>query len=182
MCTVPPRCVGWTANAKPHGNAKTGSRILKKILAAAAFVCLAGLTACSVTTPAPEGATSTTNSITSSAAPSQASPSRSAGTSAPQAGKVKEGCELFNSLFAEYRASEPTSNAYEEIYSKAWKAKDAYTGNLRGLFSSLSALTISHSAVVEKGGQPDQVTKDAVRDAVFANAGVCTAEGVTLTL
>jgi hypothetical protein len=120
--------------------------------------------------------------MTSSAAPSQASPSRPTGTSAPEAGKVKEGCELFNSLFAEYRASEPTSNAYEEIYSKAWKAKDGYTGNLRGLFSSLSALTISHSAVVGKGGQPDQVTKDALRDAVFANAGACTAEGVTLTL
>jgi hypothetical protein len=95
---------------------------------------------------------------------------------------VKEACELFNSLFAEYRASEPTSNAYEDIYSKASEARKAYTGNLRGLFSSLSAMTISHSAVVEKGGQPDQVTKDAVRDAVFANAGACTAEGVTLTL
>ena len=43
-------------------------------------------------------------------------------------------------------------------------------------------MTIGHSAVVGKGGQPDQVTKDAVRDAVFANAGACTAEGVTLTL
>ncbi|MEO8284347.1 MAG: hypothetical protein ABI568_13265 [Pseudarthrobacter sp.] len=155
---------------------------MKNILAVAAVACLAGLTACSVTTPAPGGASSTTTPTTSSAAPSQASPSRSTGTAAPQAGQAKEACELFNSLFAEYRASEPTSNAYEEIYSKAWKAKDAYTGNLRGLFSSLSALTISHSAVVEKGGQPDQVTKDAVRDAVFANAGACTAEGVTLTL
>ncbi|MGO4186137.1 hypothetical protein [Pseudarthrobacter sp. TAF60_1] len=155
---------------------------MKNILAAAAVVCLAGLTACSVTTPAPGGASSTTAPITTSAAPSQASPSRSTGTAAPQAGQVKEACELFNSLFAEYRVSAPTSNAYEEIYSKAWKAKDSYTGNLRGLFSSLSALTISHSAVVEKGGQPDQVTKDAVRDAVFANAGACTAQGVTLTL
>ncbi|WP_255768055.1 hypothetical protein [Pseudarthrobacter sulfonivorans] len=156
---------------------------MKNILsAAAAAACVAGLAACSVTTPAPNEATSTTPPATSSAAPSQASPSRSTGTSAAQAGEVKEACELFNSLFAEYRASEPTSNAYEEIYAKAWKAKDAYTGNLRGLFSSLSALTISHSAVVEKGGQPDQATRDAVRDAVFANAGACTAEGVTLTL
>lgn len=156
---------------------------MKNILAAAAVVCLAGLTGCSVTTPAPGGASSTTTApLTSSGAPSQASPSRSTGAVSPQSGQVKEGCELFNSLFAEYRASAPTSKAYEEIYSKAWKAKDSYTGNLRGLFSSLSALTISHSAVVEKGGQPDQVTKDAVRDAVFANAGACTAEGVTLTL
>jgi hypothetical protein len=181
MCTVPPECVGWTAKAEASYNAKIGSSILKRILAAAAVASLAGLTACSAATPAPEVATSTSAPITSSAAPSQASPSSSTDTSAG-AGDVRAACELFNSLFAEYRASEPTSNAYEAIYSKAWKAKDSYTGNLRGLFSSLSAMTIGHSAVVEKGGQPDQVTKDAVRDAVFANAGACTAEGVTLTL
>jgi hypothetical protein len=155
---------------------------LKKILAAAAVACVAGLTACSVTAPAPGGGSSSpTTPMTSSAAPSQAPSSRSTATAAADA-QVKEGCELFNSLFAEYRASAPTSDAYEDIYLKAWKAKDAYTGNLRGLLSSLSALTIGHSAVVEKGGQPDQVTKDAVRDAVFANAGACTAQGVTLTL
>jgi hypothetical protein len=157
---------------------------LKNILAAAAVACLAGLTACSVTTPAPDGISSSpATQVTSSAAPSQAPPSRPTATAtAATDAEVKEGCELFNSLFAEYRASQPTSDAYEDLYSKAWKAKDAYTGNLRALFASLSALTISHSAVVEKGGQPDQVTKDALRDAVFANAGTCTAQGVTLTL
>jgi hypothetical protein len=105
---------------------------LKKVLAAAAVACLAGLTACSAATPAPEVVTSADTPVTSSTAPSLASPSRSASASAP-AGKVKQACELFNSLFAEYRASEPTTKAYVAIYSKAWKAKDEYTGNLRGL-------------------------------------------------
>jgi hypothetical protein len=167
------------------GNAITGSKILKHILAAAAVVCLAGLTACSVTAPAPEGSASPTTAVTSSSAPSQATPSRttgSTGAATPQAAQVKEGCEQFNSLFAEYRASEPTSNAYEDIYTKAAKARTAYAGNLRALFSSLAAMAISHSSVVEKGGEPDQATKDAVRDAVFANAGACTAQGVTRTL
>jgi hypothetical protein len=105
---------------------------LKKVLAAAAVACLAGLTACRAATPAPEVVTSADTPVTSSTAPSLASPSRSASASAP-AGKVKQACELFNSLFAEYRASEPTTKAYVAIYSKAWKAKDEYTGNLRGL-------------------------------------------------
>jgi hypothetical protein len=160
---------------------------LKKILAAAAIASLAGLVACSVSTPVPESTTSTQAPTASAPASPQASPSRSSGQSstasaAPQAGGAKEACELFNSMFAEYRASPPTSNAYEDIYTKAAKARTAYTGNLRALFSSLAAMAISHSSVVEQGGEPDQVTKDAVRDAVFANAGVCTAEGVTLTL
>ena len=172
-CGCPRRCVGW----KEFQQRKTGSSILKNVLAAAAMLSLAGLTACSVSTPAPGGTSSSAAATSATSAPSPSS-----SPAAPQSGGAKEACELFNSLYAEYRASEPTSNAYEAIYSKAWKAKDAYTGNLRGLFSSLSALTISHSAVVEKGGQPDQSAKDAVRDAVFANAGDCTAEGVTLTL
>jgi hypothetical protein len=130
-----------------------------------------------VSTPAPDGPSSSTAATSAASAPS---PSSSA--SAPQADGAKEACELFNSLYAEYRAAEPTANAYEDIYFKASDAKDDYTGNLKGLFASLGALTISHSGVVEEGGQPDQAAKDAVRDAVFANAGACTAEGVTLTL
>jgi hypothetical protein len=55
-------------------------------------------------------------------------------------------------------------------------------GESEGTVASLSALIVSHAGVVKTGGKPDQVTKDAVRDAVFANAGACTAEGVTLTL
>jgi hypothetical protein len=155
---------------------------LKKILAAAAMASLAGLTACSVSTPAPEATTSTTAPATSSPAPSQATPSRSSGAPAPQAGGVKAACETFNSLYAEYKAIQGDHNAYEDIYFAAQDAKDAATGNQVGLFASLSVLSLDRSSAVVSGGEVDQESKDMVRDAVFANANECTAEGVTLML
>jgi hypothetical protein len=154
---------------------------LKKILAAAAVAGLAGLTACSVATPAPETTTSTTPA-TSSPAPSQATPSRSSGTSAPQAGGVKAACEQFNTLYAEYKAIQGDHNAYEDIYFASQEAKDAASGNQKGLFTSLSVLSLDRASATSSGGEVDQSSKDLVRDAVFANADECTAEGVTLRL
>ncbi len=152
---------------------------MKKILVAAAIASLAGLTACSVATPAPDSTTSTA----ATTAPSTASPSRSSSPSAaPQAGGVKVACETFNSLYTDYKAIQNDSNAYEDIYFAADDAQDTVTGNLVGLFASLKVLAIDHSSAVNKGGAPEQESKDAVRDAVFANAGECTAEGVTLRL
>ena len=160
---------------------------MKEILAMAAVAALAGLTACSVTAPVQE---------TPSAAPVQPEPtaaqsSRSTGAggggarppSSSPAGGTKEACLLFNSLLAGY-AAVPSGDAegYEDIYRKAEDAKDSFSGDLRGLFASLSLLAIDHSAAAASGGEPGQESKDAVRDAVFANAGTCTAEGVTLTL
>ncbi|WP_426987247.1 hypothetical protein [Pseudarthrobacter sp. Y6] len=156
---------------------------MKKIVAAAAIASLAGLTACSVATPAPDSTTSTAAPTASTTAPSTASPSRSSSPSAaPQAGGVKVACETFNSLYADYKAIQNDSNAYEDIYFAADDAQDTVTGNLVGLFASLKVLAIDHSSAVNKGGAPEQESKDAVRDAVFANAGECTAEGVTLRL
>lgn len=155
---------------------------MKKILAATAFAGLLGLTACSVSTPAPEPAASDSAPATSSPAPSQASPSRSSAATDPQAGGAKEACELFNSLYVEYRAAADDPNAYEDVYRAARDVKDNYSGNLKGLFTSLAALAIDHSSVADTGGQPQQKSKDLVRDAVFANAQECTAEGVTLRL
>ncbi|RAX47073.1 hypothetical protein DQ354_02405 [Arthrobacter sp. AQ5-06] len=156
---------------------------MKKILAAAAMASLAGLTACSVATPAPDSTTSTAAPAASTTAPSTASPSRSSSPSAaPQAGGVKVACETFNSLYTAYKAIQNDSNAYEDIYFAADDAQDTVTGNLVGLFASLKVLAIDHSSAVNKGGAPEQESKDAVRDAVFANAGECTAEGVTLRL
>jgi hypothetical protein len=156
---------------------------LKKILAAAAMASLAGLTACSVATPAPDSSSSTAAPTASISAPSTASPSRSSSPSAaPQAGGVKGACETFNSLYAEYAAIRDDSNAYEDIYFAAQDAKDTVSGNLVGLFTSLSVLALDHSSAVNKGAAPEQESKDAVRDAVFANASECTAAGVTLHL
>ena len=156
---------------------------MKKILAAAAMASLAGLTACSVATPAPDSTTSTAAPAASTPAPSTASPSRSSGPSAaPQAGGAQEACETFNSLYADYKAIQNDSNAYEDIYLAAQDAQGTVTGNMVGLFASLKVLAIDHSSAVDTGGEPEQESKDAVRDAVFANAGECTAAGVTLRL
>jgi hypothetical protein len=162
----------------------TWSSIVKKILAMAATAGIAGLTACSVATPAPDAGSGTAAPPSSAAPASAAATSNSASSSAAApAGGAKEACELFNSLFAEYSAVPADDpDGFEDIYLQAEDAKDTVTGDLEGLFASLSLLAIDHSAAAESGGGPAQESKDAVRDAVFANAGTCTAEGVTLRL
>ena len=179
-CTTADASVGWTAALKHGGQpvrcgtrlSYTGSSIVKKILAAAAFAGLAGLTACSVATPAPDATT----------AMSSPAPSRSSDAPAPQAGGVKAACEQFNALYADYKAIQGDANAYEDIYFAAQDAKDAVSGNQKGLFTALSVLSLDRSSAVESGGEVAQSSKDLVRDAVFANSQECTAEGVTLRL
>jgi hypothetical protein len=152
---------------------------MKKILAAVAFASLAGLTACSISTPAPVSPALETSTGTTE--PAQAPPSKS--SHAPTGGGTRAACELFNSLFAEYSAvPDGDANAYEAIYSASEDAKQSVSGDLRGLFAALSLIAIDHSTVATSGGEPEQASKDAIRDAVFANAGTCTAEGVTLRL
>lgn len=204
-CTTAPGSVGWTADTFARGHFvrtgtlcpywETGSSILRKILAAAAIASLAGLTACSISTPAPGSSAPHSSAPASSPATSAAStgsagstgkatPSASSGTAAATAaGGVKGACELFNTLYASYKAVQNNDpNAFEDIYLESQKAKGTVSGNLRNLFASLSLLAIDHSAAAERNGGPEQASKDAVRDAVFANAGACTAEGVTLRL
>jgi hypothetical protein len=199
-CTTAPGSVGWTADTFARGHHvrtgtlcpywETGSSILRKILAAAAIAGLAGLTACSISTPAPAGSSSASSQATSAAptgspgSTGKATPSASSGTAAATAaGGVKDACELFNTLYASYKAVQNNDpNAFEDIYLESEKAKGTISGNLRNLFASLSLLAIDHSAAAERNGGPEQASKDAVRDAVFANAGACTAEGVTLRL
>jgi hypothetical protein len=199
-CTTAPGSVGWTADTFAWGHfvptgtlcpyLETGSSILRKILAAAAIASLAGLTACSISTPAPGSSAPASSPATSGASTGsagstgKATPSASSGTAAATgAGGVKDACELFNTLYASYKAVQNNDpNAFEDIYLESQQAKGTVSGNLRNLFASLSLLAIDHSAAAERNGGPEQASKDAVRDAVFANAGACTAEGVTLRL
>ena len=151
---------------------------VKKILAALAIATVAGLTACASTPKEPIGPSSipTETAVTPQASPSESSPTTTTDS-------LKEACETFNALYAEYKALPGTDpNAYEDIYLKSQDAKDTVSGDLTGLFASLSVLAIDHSAAAKNGGQPEQGSKDAIWDAVFANAGTCTAEGVTLRL
>ena len=154
---------------------------MKTTLAAAALAALAALTGCSVSTPAP--AESTQQPAPPSARSSGGStPRASADAGSPSPG-AREACELFNKLFADYAAVSSTdAKGYEDVYLKAQDAKGTVSGDLEGLFASLSLLAIDHSAAAESGSTPAQESKDAVRDAVFANSGTCTAEGVTLRL
>ncbi len=159
---------------------------VKKILSLAAIAALAGLTACSVQAPEPAPAASgsaqgqdSAGSTPGSTAPGPAS----SAPAAPAAGGAKEACGLFNSLYAEYAAvPADDANGFEEIYLKAQDAQAGAAGDLEGLFAALALLSIDRSGKAETGGQADQESKDAVRDAVFANSGTCTAEGVTLRL
>jgi len=153
---------------------------MKKILAGLALAGLAGLTAC---TPAAGPTTETSAPPTEPSGASAASPSSSKSASAAGTAGVKESCEAFNALIARYGAAKSTdANAFEDIYLKSEEAKDAAPAEVSGLFAALSLLAIDHSSVAETNGQPEQASKDAVRDAVFASAGACTAEGVTLKL
>lgn len=158
---------------------------MKKTLVVAAAAAVAALTGCSVSTPAP------VESTQSASTPDQAKVGSTASASAGASGRqgsaraagTKEACELFNRLFADYAAVSPSdAKGYEAVYLKAQDAKDSVSGDLEGLFASLSLLAIDHSAAAESGGAPARESKDAVRDAVFANSGTCTAEGVTLRL
>ncbi len=155
--------------------------------ATAATALLAGgmMAGCSVSTPAPA------ESVQSTASPEQtrdaagSSPLATGGTASQgaRAGGTREACELFNRLVADYSAVAPTdSKGYEDVYLKAQDAKDTVSGDLQGLFASLSLLAIDHSSAAEAGAKPAPESQDAVRDAVFANSAACTAAGVTLRL
>ncbi|WP_251042761.1 hypothetical protein [Arthrobacter sp. ISL-69] len=108
---------------------------MKKILAVVAFAGLAGLTACAGTGPDSGSGTETSvpKTQTSSAPALSPSASKSASKSAAGTSGVKEACEAFNSLYAEYKAIQNDSNAYEDIHLAADDAQDTVTGNLVGL-------------------------------------------------
>lgn len=158
---------------------------MKRTMSTAAVAALMGLAACSVTTPDPADSASTEPLTVP--APSSGAADPTAGQSPSNAngsgGGVKAACEEFNSLMADY-AAVPAGDAdgYEDVYLAAEEAKDTAGGDLRGLFAALSLLAIDQSAAAGSGGEAAQESKDAVQDAVFANAGACTAEGVTLRL
>lgn len=148
---------------------------MKRILVAAAIAGLLGLTGCAKN-PAPAAP----SSAPETAPATEASPVESSAAVAAGEKSVKEACETFNSLYAEFAAVPlEDENGYGDIYLKAHDAQGTVSGNLVGLFASLSIIALDRAS---NGGEIQQESKDAVRDAVFANASACTAEGVTLQL
>lgn len=168
---------GWSATVKTK---YTGA-----VIAAVAVLTGGGLAGCSVSTPAPAESAQPTASPDRTRDAAGSNPLATGGTATQGAGAAgtREACELFNKLVADYAAVSPTdSKGYEDVYLKAQDAKDTVSGDLRGLFASLGLLAIDHSSAAEAGAKPSQESRDAVRDAVFANSAACTAEGVTLRL
>lgn len=160
------------------------SSSVKKLLATAAAASLAALTACSVSVPDNDAASAPPSQPEPGPARTSAAVGGSAGTpsSSPAQG-TKAACELFNSLFERYAAvPSDDSEGYEDVYLQAEEAKGTVSGDLRGLFASLSLLAIDRSGSAGSGSGAAQESEDAVRDAVFANAGTCTDAGVTLRL
>ena len=158
---------------------------MKRMLAATTLLGLAALTGCSATA-APEDDPSSSATVPVQALPSEATPA-SESSATPEAaaagGDIKGACEDFNTLWADYAAvAGDDPNAYEEIYLASEDAKETVPEEVSGLFAALSLIAIDHSSAAETGGEPEQASKDAVRDAVFANGGACTAAGVTLQL
>jgi hypothetical protein len=144
----------------------------------AGILVAAGLGACS-SNQGPAATTTPTAAESTMAAPV---PTASATkTSGPVS--VKASCELFNTLHQEYAGvSAGDTEGYEDVYLKSEAAKDTSADDVRGLFAALSLIAIDRSSAAGTGGEPEQASKDALRDAVFANAGSCSAEGVTLRL
>lgn len=158
---------------------------MTRMLAATTLLGLTALTGCSATA-APEDDPSASVTAPAPAPPSETSPaaeSPSTPDAAAAGGDLKGACEEFNTLWADYAAlAGDDPNVYEEIYLASEDAEDTAPEEVSGLCAALSLLAIDHAGAAENGGQPEQASKDAVRDAVFATAGACTAEGVTLTL
>lgn len=154
---------------------------MKRALAVATAVAgLAALTGCSAS-PAVEDDPSAAPSE-SATIPVPALPPESPEATAA-AGGVKDACETFNTLLTRYAAVPGNdANAYEEIYLASEDAKGTAPEEVSGLFAALSLIAIDHAGAAETGGEPEQASKDSVRDAVFTNSGACTAEGVTLQL
>lgn len=97
-------------------------------------------------------------------------------TSASATG-VKGACEQFNTLYAEFAAvTAGDSDAYDKIYQRSEEAKKSAPGDTAGL--SLPSACSPSSA--PQGTNSRKETKKALTDAVMANSGPCTAEGVTL--
>ncbi|WP_411721156.1 hypothetical protein [Mycetocola sp.] len=154
--------------------------------AAAATALAAGLVltlgACASGT-AEDAATSSPDAVeTETAGPEE---TESEGTGSGDAAKnggvtddIGTSCEDVNTLMADLRAVDNADhNGYEEIYFRAEEAQETAPVETYDLYSALSLLALERSS----GESASQDTSDRMRDALFASAGPCTAEDVTLT-
>lgn len=162
--------------------------ITRTAAAVAAAITIAGLTACTVSEPAPVSTTGSPEATASAESTASASFKPNATDAeiserAAGASDVKGACELFNTLYAEYKAVPVNDvNAYEDIYFISEEVKETAPKAVYGVFAALSLIAIDHSGSAGPGEGPEQASKDTLRDQVFAAAPACTAVDVTLRL
>ena len=176
-----------TGTAGPlHTDTDTGSSIVKKILAAAAVAALAGLDRLLGFHSCPGGPLSADPAGARRGPALRPAGARRGAARPPSSSPGRRGQGSVRALQLPLRRATRRSRGDAEgvrghLPGRPRTPRTLLPGTSEGLFASLSLLAIDHSAAAESGGEPEQASKDAVRDAVFANAGTCTAEGVTLT-
>jgi hypothetical protein len=138
------------------------------------------LTACSPgASTAPGNAPASSSDSTAPSDSTSPSDGTDGSPSSAAAGGVKESCELFNSLYAEYAATgKDDADGFDDIYLRADEAQATAPEEVSALFSALSMLALDRA----QGEAPSQESKDAIQDAFLAGSGPCTAEGVTLKI
>jgi len=136
------------------------------------------LAACAPTAPAPAPATSEPAESATTPA-DEASSSGSSGSLS-----MKEGCEKFNALDEKLAALQPTDKkGLLDLWGEFDQASDAVPYDLQGLYKSMSIVVLGYQGkAAGQGGGPSKQDKDLVSEHFLRASGLCTPEGVTLTL
>lgn len=121
----------------------------------------------------------TTTEVSDGLEESDDSNSDSGSGSDDQTADLAASCEEFNTLSADIRAVEPgDTSGYDDIYLRSQEAKTAApVQELTDVFAVMSLLALEAGS-----GEDTTGTMETLGQAVFAAAGPCTGEGVTLTI
>lgn len=91
---------------------------------------------------------------------------------------VKASCEEFNTIMADLRLVDPAdSDGYDDIADRAMAAQVSAPEETSYLFAPLYLIALDAGS-----GDDTEESMTILKDAVFAAAGECTAQGVTLTM
>jgi len=153
---------------------------MKKKLIWPAVALIPLLAACSPTVPAPATGQSTGSPTDSPATPAdETSPSAGSGGLS-----LKEGCEKFNTLDEKLAALQPTDKkGLLDLWGEFDQAAKDVPYDLQGLYKSMSIVVLGYQGkAAGQGDGPSKQDKDLVSEHFLRAAGLCTPEGVTLTL
>ncbi|WFR83207.1 hypothetical protein [Arthrobacter sp. Y-9] len=143
------------------------------------------LAACAPTIPLPAPASSQPSESATTPVDGS-SPSDSAGSPSASTGalSLKEGCEKFNSLDEKLAGLQPTDKkGLLDLWDEFDRASDAVPYDLQGLYKSMSIVVLAYQGkAAGEGDGPSKQDKDLVSQHFLRASGLCSPEGVTLTL